>query len=59
MFPDAEGWEYVDPDEAAKWSVVSEFPPETTEQSQTQAGATAEMPTGIVQNQIFLKMCFR
>ncbi|KAK5904323.1 hypothetical protein CesoFtcFv8_005901 [Champsocephalus esox] len=39
VFPDAEGWETVDPDEAAKWSVGSEFPPE--------AGAAAEMPTGV------------
>uniref|UniRef100_A0A3Q3W044 ABC1 atypical kinase-like domain-containing protein n=1 Tax=Mola mola TaxID=94237 RepID=A0A3Q3W044_MOLML len=38
VFPDAEGWEYVDPDEAAKWSVVSEFPPETTEQTPPGAG---------------------
>lgn len=50
MFPDAEGWEYVEPEEAAKWSMASEFPPE---QSQTQAGASAEMPTGIVENQTF------
>lgn len=27
MFPDAEGWEEMDPDEAAKWAVGSEFPP--------------------------------
>lgn len=24
MFPDAEGWENVDPEEAAKWSVGSD-----------------------------------
>lgn len=41
VFPDAEGWENVDPDEAAKWAMESEFP--------SDAGATAaEMPTGIV-----------
>uniref|UniRef100_A0A8C7KII5 Coenzyme Q8B n=1 Tax=Oncorhynchus kisutch TaxID=8019 RepID=A0A8C7KII5_ONCKI len=27
VFPDAEGWEEIDPDEAAKWAVGSEFPP--------------------------------
>lgn len=27
VFPDAEGWEEMDPDEAAKWAVGSEFPP--------------------------------
>lgn len=48
MFPDAEGWENVDPDEAAKWGVGSEFPPYTPEQSQTEGGAAAEIPTGIV-----------
>ncbi|KAK1899946.1 Atypical kinase COQ8B mitochondrial [Dissostichus eleginoides] len=47
VFPDAEGWETVDPDEAAKWSVGSEFPPDAAEQSQTEAGAAAEMPTGV------------
>nr|XP_046149427.1 atypical kinase COQ8B, mitochondrial-like [Oncorhynchus gorbuscha] len=26
VFPDAEGWEEMDPDEAAKWAVGSEFP---------------------------------
>lgn len=36
VFPDAEGWENVDPDEAAKWATGSEFP---SEQSQTEAGA--------------------
>lgn len=37
----------MDLDEAAKWSVGSEFPPGTPEQSQTE-GAAAEIPTGIV-----------
>ncbi|KAK5868293.1 hypothetical protein PBY51_009321 [Eleginops maclovinus] len=45
VFPDAEGWETVDPDEAAKWAVGSEFPPDAAEQSQTEAAA--EMPTGV------------
>ncbi|XP_070761512.1 atypical kinase COQ8B, mitochondrial isoform X2 [Enoplosus armatus] len=47
VFPDAEGWENMDPDEAAKWAVGSEFPPNAPEQSQTEAGAAAEMPTGV------------
>ncbi|XP_029964939.1 atypical kinase COQ8B, mitochondrial isoform X2 [Salarias fasciatus] len=34
VFPDAEGWENMDPDEAAKWAVGSEFPAEAAEQSQ-------------------------
>ncbi|CAJ1066166.1 atypical kinase COQ8B%2C mitochondrial [Xyrichtys novacula] len=38
VFPDAEGWENMDPDEAAKWSMGSEFPPDTE--------AAAEMPPG-------------
>ncbi|KAM6987567.1 atypical kinase COQ8B, mitochondrial [Tautogolabrus adspersus] len=38
VFPDAEGWENMDPDEAAKWAMGSEFP--------TDAGAAAETPTG-------------
>lgn len=47
VFPDAEGWENVDPEEAAKWSMASEFPPDTPEQSKTETGAAAEMPTGV------------
>lgn len=39
MFPDAEGWDTMDPDEAAKWAVGSEFPPDAAEKSQTEAGA--------------------
>ena len=50
MFPDAEGWETVDPDETAKWSMGSEFPPDAAEQSQSEAGAAAEMPTGTNNN---------
>ncbi|XP_041796395.1 atypical kinase COQ8B, mitochondrial isoform X2 [Chelmon rostratus] len=46
VFPDAEGWEKMDPDEAAKWAMGSEFPPDVPEQSQTEAGAAAGMPTG-------------
>ncbi|KAF7655062.1 hypothetical protein LDENG_00061200 [Lucifuga dentata] len=46
-FPDAEGWEEMDPDEASKWAVGSEFPANEAEQSQTETGATAEMPAGV------------
>lgn len=42
----------MDPDEAAKWSVGSEFSPGTPTQSQTESAA-AEIPTGIVHT-IFL-----
>lgn len=47
VFPDAEGWENMDPDEAAKWAVGSEFPPDGPEQSQTEAGPATEIPTGV------------
>uniref|UniRef100_A0A8C2Z1M7 Coenzyme Q8B n=1 Tax=Cyclopterus lumpus TaxID=8103 RepID=A0A8C2Z1M7_CYCLU len=30
VFPDAEGWETMDPDEAAKWAMGSEFPSNET-----------------------------
>lgn len=58
VFPDAEGWENVDPDEAAKWSVGSEFAPGTLEQSQTEGGAAAEIPPVIVDS-IFFNMCLK
>ncbi|XP_054452103.1 atypical kinase COQ8B, mitochondrial [Anoplopoma fimbria] len=47
VFPDIEGWENVDPDEASKWAMGSDFPSDVSEQSQTEAGAAAEMPTGV------------
>ncbi|XP_078102820.1 atypical kinase COQ8B, mitochondrial [Sander vitreus] len=47
VFPDVEGWETMDPEEAAKWAVGSEFPPDAPEQSQTEVGAAAEMPSGV------------
>lgn len=47
MFPDAEGWENMDPDEVAKWGVGSQFPPGTAEQSQEGVGPTSGMHTGI------------
>lgn len=46
MFPDAEGWENVDPDEAIKWGVGSECPPYTLEQNQTEGGAAEHIPSG-------------
>ncbi|XP_047450882.1 atypical kinase COQ8B, mitochondrial [Mugil cephalus] len=49
VFPDAEGWENMDPDEAAKWAVGSEFP-SAVEHSQTDAGRTAETHTGVHPN---------
>lgn len=48
MFPDAEGWENMDPDEAAKWAVGNEFPPGVADQSQGDPGRTAGMHTGTV-----------
>ncbi|XP_059186482.1 atypical kinase COQ8B, mitochondrial [Centropristis striata] len=47
VFPDAEGWDSVDPEEAAKWAMGSEFTPDAAEQSQTRAAAAAETPTGV------------
>lgn len=47
VFPDAEGWENVDPEEAAKWSVGSEFPHNPVEESQTEGGPSAQRPTAI------------
>lgn len=46
-FPDMEGWENLSPEEAAKWSVDSDFPPDAPKQSQTDAEAAAETPTGV------------
>jgi len=39
VFPDAEGWENMDPDEAAKWAMGTEFPSDAADQTQTEAGA--------------------
>uniref|UniRef100_UPI003AAAA11F atypical kinase COQ8B, mitochondrial n=1 Tax=Centroberyx gerrardi TaxID=166262 RepID=UPI003AAAA11F len=47
VFPDAEGWEEMDPEEAARWAVGSEFPPDAAWQDQAGTGAAAEMPTGV------------
>ncbi|XP_069552541.1 atypical kinase COQ8B, mitochondrial [Brachyistius frenatus] len=44
VFPDAEGWDNMDPDEAAKWALGSEFPSDVEMQSQT------EMHTGVHPN---------
>lgn len=48
MFPDAEGWDNVGPDEAAQWVVGSEFPPESPEQSRTEGEASGEILNGTV-----------
>ncbi|KAM4628314.1 atypical kinase COQ8B, mitochondrial isoform 2-T2 [Polymixia lowei] len=42
VFPDAEGWEEMDPEEAAKWAIGSDFTTDAAGQNQ----ARAEMPTG-------------
>ncbi|XP_034460095.1 atypical kinase COQ8B, mitochondrial isoform X1 [Hippoglossus hippoglossus] len=47
VFPDAEGWENMDPDEAAKWAVGSEFSSDAVQQSQTEAGAAADIATEV------------
>lgn len=49
VFPDAEGWENMDPEEAAKWAVGSHFPPAEGEYSQTETGPAAQMHTGITE----------
>lgn len=49
VFPDAEGWENMDPEEAAKWAVGSDFPPAEGEHSQTETGPAAQMHTGITE----------
>lgn len=48
VFPDAEGWENMDPEEAAKWAVGSEFPPDPAEHNWTKPESTTRMHTGIV-----------
>uniref|UniRef100_A0A1A8DUL1 AarF domain containing kinase 4 n=1 Tax=Nothobranchius kadleci TaxID=1051664 RepID=A0A1A8DUL1_NOTKA len=45
VFPDAEGWENMDPGEAAKWAVGSESSPHTVEQSQDPVGPAGGMHT--------------
>ncbi|XP_077466897.1 atypical kinase COQ8B, mitochondrial [Stigmatopora argus] len=39
VFPDMEGWENVDADEAAKWAVGSEFPPDANDKTETDNSA--------------------
>lgn len=46
VFPDAEGWENVDPDDVAKWGVASEFSAYTPEQQQGRSGGAGERPAG-------------
>lgn len=38
----------MDPEEVARWSMESEFPPRAVDQSHTEAGTAAEMPKGIL-----------
>lgn len=40
VFPDAEGWDNIDPDEAAKWAMGSEFPSAAKDDIQTEAGVS-------------------
>ncbi|XP_054651186.1 atypical kinase COQ8B, mitochondrial [Dunckerocampus dactyliophorus] len=40
VFPEVDGWENMDADEAAKWAVGSEFPPDAGDQTQTDTRAT-------------------
>ncbi|XP_056157788.1 atypical kinase COQ8B, mitochondrial [Lampris incognitus] len=47
VFPDAEGWEEMDPEEAAKWAVESEFAPDAAKQNRAGAGASSEVLTGV------------
>lgn len=47
VFPDTEGWDDMDPEEAAKWAVGSEFSPEAVDQNQAgPAGPAGGMHTG-------------
>ncbi|XP_011618607.2 atypical kinase COQ8B, mitochondrial isoform X2 [Takifugu rubripes] len=46
IFPDAEGWENVDPDDVAKWGVGAEFSAYTPEEQQGRSGAAEETPAG-------------
>lgn len=50
VFPDAEGWENVDPEEAAKWSVGSEFAHDPLEQNQTEGEPLADTTIRIGSN---------
>ena len=45
VFPDAEGWE-MEPEEAAQWSVGSEFSAGESRQSHAGPEATAESTSG-------------
>ncbi|XP_029026650.1 atypical kinase COQ8B, mitochondrial isoform X2 [Betta splendens] len=46
VFPDAEGWENMDPDEVAKWSMGSEFATHTVDQSHIEGETATEIPKG-------------
>ncbi|XP_051934887.1 atypical kinase COQ8B, mitochondrial isoform X2 [Hippocampus zosterae] len=45
VFPDMEGWENVDTDEATKWAVGSEFPPDVNDKTQTDHSAPGVHPS--------------
>ncbi|XP_061537456.1 atypical kinase COQ8B, mitochondrial [Phycodurus eques] len=44
VFPDMEGWENVDPDEATKWATGSEFPPDVNDKPHTDDSAPGMHP---------------
>ncbi|XP_019717072.1 atypical kinase COQ8B, mitochondrial isoform X2 [Hippocampus comes] len=45
VFPDMEGWENVDTDEATKWAMGSEFPPDVNDKTQTDDSAPGVHPS--------------
>ncbi|XP_013870435.1 atypical kinase COQ8B, mitochondrial [Austrofundulus limnaeus] len=47
VFPDAEGWENMDPDDLAKWAVGSDPPPDAVEQNQTEPGSAGRTHAGM------------
>ncbi|KAG7223058.1 hypothetical protein INR49_015817 [Caranx melampygus] len=57
VFPDAEGWDTMDPDEAAKWAVGSEFPHDAVEQNQAEAGAATGESTSIIMRRVSSPRC--
>ncbi|XP_061682786.1 atypical kinase COQ8B, mitochondrial [Syngnathoides biaculeatus] len=44
VFPDMEGWENVDPDEATKWAMGSEFPPDIKDKTQRDDSVSGKHP---------------
>ncbi|XP_037123990.1 atypical kinase COQ8B, mitochondrial [Syngnathus acus] len=45
VFPDVEGWENMDADEATKWAVASDFPPDANDKTQTDSSAPGVHPS--------------